>query len=161
MDLIAISQGLQAVQGMTNLVKTMVGLRDSAQLLEKTVELNQKILTVQIALSNAQSEQTSLIQTIRELEEKIAGFETWKAEKERYELKSLGGGALAYMLKPQERGSEPPHWVCTNCYGERRISPIQSVSVPGFGLRFRCPACKADLRPAPYALDGNDAKWLD
>jgi hypothetical protein len=68
-DLIAISQGLNAVKAATEIVKTIAGLRDSAKLLENTVELNQKILSVQTALADAQAEQATLLQTIREREE--------------------------------------------------------------------------------------------
>jgi len=44
--------------------KTMLGLRDSAKVLEATVEFNQQLLSVQRALLDAQAEQTTLIQTI-------------------------------------------------------------------------------------------------
>ena len=32
--------------------------------------------------------------------------------------KDVDAGALVYMLKPDERGTEPPHWLCANCYGK-------------------------------------------
>jgi len=62
-DLIAISQGLNALKGTSDLIKTIVGLRDSAKLLETTVELNQQILSVQKALADAQTEQATLVET--------------------------------------------------------------------------------------------------
>ena len=44
-DLIYIGQGLNAVKALTDIAKTMVGLRDSAKLLETTVEFNQQFLS--------------------------------------------------------------------------------------------------------------------
>jgi len=66
-DLIAISQGLNALNAATQIAKAMLGLRDSAKLLENTVKLNSEILSVQTALANAQEEQTALVQTISDL----------------------------------------------------------------------------------------------
>jgi len=86
-DLIAIGQGLHAVKALTDMGKTMLGLRDSAKVLEATVEFNQQLLSVQRALLDAQAEQTTLIQTIGALEKEVAGLTAWNAEKEKYELK--------------------------------------------------------------------------
>jgi hypothetical protein len=121
-DLIAIGQGLNAVKALTDIAKTIVGLRDSAKLLETTVEFQQQLLSIQKALLDAQTEQATLIQTIRDLEEEVARFKTWETEKQRYELKDLGSGALARMIKSDAQGTEPFHAICANCYerGEKR-----------------------------------------
>ncbi|MGO8865518.1 MAG: hypothetical protein ACLQME_03350 [Alphaproteobacteria bacterium] len=159
-DLIAIGQGLSALKAATEIVKTMMGLRDSAKILENTVELNHKILSAQTALADAQAEQTNLTKTIRELEEEIARLKSWEAEKQRYELKSLGWGIFAYMLKPAMRGTEPPHWVCARCYKKGEISIIQHGTHqvgPATARRgWFCPACHnmIDAHTIPV-------QWLD
>jgi hypothetical protein len=48
----------------------------------------------------------------RALEAEMAGLKAWDAEKQNYELKSIGPGSVAYMMKPDKRGSEAPHWLC-------------------------------------------------
>src|SRR5277367_1923653 len=115
--MLAIAQGLNALKATTDIIKAMVGLRDAAQILEKTVELNQKILTAQGGLADAQAEQTALIQTRREREEEIARLKTWETEKHRYELKdvAIGSGSFAYMIKPDSQRGEPLHCLCAYC----------------------------------------------
>jgi hypothetical protein len=142
-DLIAISQGLNALKGATDVVKTLVGLRDSAKLLETTVELNQQILSAQKALADAQTEQATLVETINTLEAKIAAFEQWDGEKQRYELKQLGShGVYAYAIKEEARGSEPMHWICPDCYENRHKSRLQQViRVPGRSDVRLCQRC--------------------
>src|SRR4051794_8174501 len=63
---------------------------------------------------------------IRTLEAEVASLKAWDAAKEPYELKPLGSGAIAYMLKPEARGTEPPHWLCPNCYTQGKKSFFQS-----------------------------------
>jgi hypothetical protein len=151
-DLIAISQGLNAVKAATEIVKTIAGLRDSAKLLENTVELNQKILSVQTALADAQAEQTTLIQTVHQLEEEITRLKAWDAEKQRYKLVEVGAGAFAYVIKPEAQGSEPEHLLCPTCYEKGKKLILQALSVAEQrGVRGdvrTCPACKTSVAVA-------------
>lgn len=159
-DLIAISQGFNALKAATDIVKTMAGLRDSAKLLENTVKLNGEILSVQTALADAQKEQTALVQTIGTLEKEIAEFETWDTEKNKYKLYHLGWAAYAYMLKPATRGTAPPHWVCQKCFSDKRIYVIQMIICNG--QRFICPTCTSQITPSPTAFgEAGAPKWLD
>jgi hypothetical protein len=150
-DLIAISQGFNAVKATTEIVKTMLGLRDSAKLLENTVKLNLEIISIQNALFDAQKEQTALIQTIRDLEEKITKFEAWETEKNRYELAELTAGSFAYILKAGEPGSEYPHYICTTCYHRGKVSILQIMprnvasTTLGKPLMYRCSECRSEI----------------
>ena len=144
-DMIAIGQGLSAVKALTDLVKIMVGLRDSAKLLEATVEFNQHILSVQGALLAAQSEQTTLIERVRALEKEIADLKAWEAEKQRYELKEVAPRKFAYLLKPDAQAAEPPHWICASCYQKGQKSILQGEPFFGGGWTHSCPLCKAQF----------------
>lgn len=105
----------------------MIGLRDFAQLLEKTVELNQKIAVAQTALFDAQAEQATLVKTIDELEKEVAGLKSWEAEKQRYELKRYDPGTLFYTLKEAEARGEPIHHLCVKCYKNGKPSIVQQT----------------------------------
>lgn len=147
-DLLAIAQGLNALKATTDIIKAIVGLRDAAQILEKTVELNQKILTVQGALTDAQTEQTALIQTIREREEEIARLKAWETEKQRYELKdvAMGSGSFTYMIKRDAQEGDPLHCLCAYCYerGQKRI--MQFIPRTAGARRiWSCPDCKNEI----------------
>jgi hypothetical protein len=144
-DLIAISQGINAAKAAIEIAKTMVGLRDSGKLLENSIDLNQKILSVQAALYEAQSEQATLVRTIRELEEEIANMKAWDAEKERYELKEVAARTFAYALKPDASGSEPSHLICATCYQQNQKSILQGSQWYGGGWVHKCPLCKTQI----------------
>lgn len=151
MDLIAIGQGFQAAKSMAELVKAMVGLREGAQILEKTVELNTKILAVQTALANAQEEQTTLVKTIGTLEEEIARSKRWDTEKQNYELKQVSYlGASAYVIKPEVQGTGPLHCICAACYESGRKGVLQPTHTEHARHRYwQCPFCKSNVIVEP------------
>jgi hypothetical protein len=144
--------GLGAFKTMFDMAKALKDINDAAIRNGAVIELQEQILSAQAA-------QSALIDRVRDLEEKVAGFETWETEKKRYELKLLGGGSYAYMLKKEERGVSPPHWICAHCFGSKRIEVIQNV--PGKG--FYCPGCKNRIEPTMEAIVPftATAKWLD
>jgi hypothetical protein len=144
MDLIPLTEGISVLKAAFDLAKGLKDLTDTARRNAAIIELQEKILTAQTAQSDA-------IDIVRMLEEKVASFETWEAEKKRYELKEFGRGAFAYALKPDAQGTEPAHQICPTCYESRRKSILQIV--PGnnartaLGIRpiYRCPACKTEV----------------
>ena len=147
--------GLSAFKAMFDMAKGLKDINDAAIRNGAVIELQEQILSAQAA-------QTTLLERIGELERKVADFETWKTDKQRYELKHLGRNAFAYMLKPAVRGAEPPHWACANCYRERRISIIQhTIPKAGEGMGFFCPACKARIIPSSDVFDHGAIKWVD
>jgi hypothetical protein len=140
---------LGAVKAAFDIAKGLKDINDGAIRNTAIIELQEKILSAQIA-------QSTLIDRIRELEKEVADFETWDAKKDKYELKSVPRGGFAYMLKPDARGAEPPHWLCTHCFEGRKRSIMQRL--PSHATRdniFKCPAC-----PASFLAYGSPA-WLD
>jgi rubrerythrin len=93
---------------------------------------------------------------VSELEKEVARFEAWESEKQHYELKDLGWGAFAYMLKPTMRGTEPPHWVCTNCFEHNHKAMLQQIMVKGTGQVWTCPSCKNTIHPSMGTI-----QWMD
>lgn len=147
--------GLSIFKALYDSAKALKDINDATVRNTAVIELSEKILA-------AREAQATLLDRIRELEEKVSSFETWESEKQRYDLKNLGYGAFAYMLQPGMRGTEPPYWACTNCYGNRRISIIQHTTMKrGEGFGWFCPACKSEIKPSPEACNGDNAKWLD
>lgn len=146
-DMTAIGAALSSFKAMKDIAEAMVGLRDAAAFRERQIEFQGKIIEAQSALSALQDERSTLIETIREREEEIARLKAWDAEKQRYELKDLcgGSGSLAYLIKPDAQGSEPPHCLCASCYNAGKKSILQNTGKPapgGYGRQWGCPSCK-------------------
>lgn len=121
-----------------NKVKTL------AEVQGKAIELQQIILSVQSSALAAQSEQFTLLQKIRDLEEEVAAAKAWDTQKQRYTLARPWHGTIVYALKESEAAGEPAHYICTNCYNDGRksmLNAFQDATRNGFtSLRCRCNA---------------------
>jgi hypothetical protein len=146
---------LSALQSAANIIKTLTSLRSSGNDSAKIIELGQHIIAAQNSAIEAKTTQSALIDHIRELERTIADFETWDAEKKRYELKSLAPGSFAYALKPEVQSSEPVHYICQCCYENRKKSILQRkppnpIAAEHFGDKatYVCPKCRSEIQGA-------------
>lgn len=137
---------MSSLKGAKDIAETMIGLRDAAALQAKSIEFQSKILDAQSRAFAAQEERTSLVEQVREIEKEVARLKDWSSEKQRYELKELGNGTLAYAVKEAMRGSEPPHWICANCYEDGKKSLLQpETRFPGRTTVYVCHGCSAEL----------------
>ena len=136
--------------GSLSAIKTAFDMAKGLQNIHDAVARDRAIIELQKEILAAQAEQASLVEQVRHLKEKVTSFETWEAEKQRYELKPFGTG-FAYVLKPEAQ--EPPHQICANCYARGKKSFLQKVQtntakqVLGMGTVYRCPdpSCKAEI----------------
>jgi hypothetical protein len=145
-----IIMGISALKAAFDMAKALKDIDNAATRNAAVIELQEKILT-------AQEHQSALIQHVRNLEKEVADFKAWDAEKARYERKNVGYGAFAYMLKPDARGTETPHWACTNCYENGKIKTLQYGNLKkGEGLTWFCPQCHNTIRPHV-----SEITWLD
>jgi hypothetical protein len=149
-DMAMISGAMSALKAVGDSAKAMIAIHDAGVLRAKVVELNTQIATAQASALAALSDQFALLEHIHDLEKQVTEFEAWETEKQRYELKDLDSGPTAYVLKPEARGSETPHWLCAACYQQRKKSILQpfviTVVLPGrHGRIWVCPACSAKI----------------
>jgi hypothetical protein len=151
-DVGTIASAVGSLNAAAQIAKGMLSLHDLQAVQGKVIELQGVILSAQSSALSAQSEQFSLLEEIRRLEAKMADLETWNTEKKRYERKNVGFGSYAYVLKPQERGTEPPHWTCTNCFEHNHIATLQLTFVPKRGQVWTCPSCKSTVDPGRHVI---------
>jgi hypothetical protein len=147
--------GFSAAKAAFDIAKGLKDLDDRTRRNAAVIELQEQILA-------AQMEQSAAIERIRDLEKQVTDFETWNTEKNRYELKNVGHSCFVRMLKPDARRAEPPHFVCTNCYEQRRISIIQyRYEQITAKASYYCPACHTEIRPSPEAFTDGRIRWID
>jgi hypothetical protein len=145
-DMTAVAQALGAFKALKDIAEAMIGLRDASAFRERQIEFQGKIIEAQSALSALQDERATLIEAIRQREEEIARLKAWDAEKQKYELKDVGHGAFAYVRKPDAEPSEPPHWLCTNCYTEGKKSLfLRTGKSFSWHAIWACPSCAAEI----------------
>lgn len=139
--------GLGAFKTMLDIAKGLKDINDAATRNAAVIELQEKILA-------AQAQQATLIERLGELERELAELKNWDAEKQGYELKDIGSGALAYALKETVLGAGSPHYICTNCYAQNHKSILQPQQTNIGRWNFLiCPRCDADIWPSGGGRD--------
>lgn len=131
----------EAITGLTifkSMMDTARGLKD---IHDATIR-DQVAFTLQRQILEAQTAQMALVDDVGNLKAQIAQFETWDAEKQRYELVAVRDGALAYQIKGTMQGGEPDHYICANCYERRTKSFLQGETWnPGRAHILSCHTC--------------------
>ena len=139
----AVAAGLKPA---VDLAKSLLDLLGPGKGREQAIELYGKIAAAQASAIAANAAQAMLIDEKRELEARLTRFERWDSEKDRYELKDVGGGVLAYAVKPSAQGAEPAHSLCPRCYQHREKSILQPESrSPGRTHHLVCHECGSDF----------------
>lgn len=130
-----------------DLTKAAIDLRDAQLLRGKVIELQSVILSAQSSAISAQQDQFALVEQVRSLEKEVADLKAWDAKAEEYYLKQIDVGALAYVRKPEVRGSEPVTLLCVNCFEQKRRSFLQARgrSTDREHEILGCPHCKAEI----------------
>lgn len=137
---------LSSVKSAKDIAEAMIGLRDAQAIQAKALEFQSRIFDAMSSAIKVQEERATLLQSVEALKKEIAGLKAWEAQKQRYELKSVGVGALAYSLKKDAGGSEPPHWICPKCYEDGQRSILQpETRVPGRTQHLACSRCGNDI----------------
>jgi rubrerythrin len=127
-------------------LEKLIETRDLVKFGDTFRKLFAEILAAQKGALVAQQREAELLNRIGALEKEVTRFETWEREKQRYELRNVGYGAYAYVLKKAERGTETPHWACTKCYEDGKIRTLQYGRFEkGIGAYWRCPDCKNSI----------------
>jgi hypothetical protein len=123
LDTASFQAALGSLRTAGQIIKAMLDIRDATKQALKVSELSSAIIEAQSHTMSAYTEATALVQRVRELEQRIVDMEAWNAEKGRYELKEIAPGRFVYAVRDSERGTEPPHSLCTSCY-QRGIKSI-------------------------------------
>lgn len=128
-DIAAIAGAVSALKGAKDIAEAMVGLRDAEAFQAKRLELQSRLLDAQGSIFAVQEERTTLVKRIGDLEAQITEFEAWEREKPNYELREIASGVFAYASKTEASGSGPAHYLCANCYQDRKKSLLQKETL--------------------------------
>ena len=136
-----IADAIRSVQSLTGLLKHLKGLESYGELMQATAELQEKLSQALLANASSAEEKMTLLSEKQMLAEENKKLKDWAATAGDYQLENLGYGSFAQVYKPQIQGSKPPHWVCTHCFEDKKISILQNK--PGDG--YRCVRCNLTL----------------
>lgn len=135
MDIGSMAAALASMKTATDITTALLGIKTDAAVQSKAVELTGALLQVQQQLLSAQMEQMKLIKRIDELEAELRQAQKQDDLTDRYRLHRFETGHHAYVLKPEFRGSEPEHFLCSRCFENGKRITLQGQKA------LRCPDC--------------------
>ena len=138
---------LASLKGAADIIKVLYESKLSSDTQEKVLALKQLIFEARELAFEAQEELAAVKGKMAELERKIMEYDQWAMDSKRYQLfqpESLQ--SLVYGVIENQAGVEPPHYLCTNCYQQRRKSILNgAVDARGWTIAV-CPVCKSEIR---------------
>jgi hypothetical protein len=146
--------GIGAFNGMLSAAKSLKDINDTVVRNQASIDLQGQILT-------AQGEYAALLDKVRALETKLATFENWETEKQRYELKdhpAVDDPVRAYALKDGVQAPEIPHSICPDCYSQRKKSILQTERRVGGARVMTCHVCGWDGYLSGFAPAGGRSR---
>ncbi len=146
---------LEVIKGAYNSLKTasdiaqgIIALKTETEKNAAVINIQRHVLEGQRALMEADALHATDLRRIGELEQEIVRLEDWSAERERYELIGIRGGAFTYMPKAGMENGQPAHWLCANCFDHGRKSILQNKGQTRQGSgeeSYGCDRCKGSF----------------
>src|SRR5450432_1919454 len=120
-----IAATLSALKTAKDFTKAVMDSKVSTALREQAVEFQFAIIETQTAIIGIQSQYQLLLQEKDALKKQLIDIEQWNVDAADYELSEIHTGVFAYVFKPNEGSTTPPHWLCAKCYQNKEKSIIQ------------------------------------
>lgn len=136
---------ISSIRGAIDVVKELKYAYDEQTSLRTQAELLERLIGIQHEALSVQNRHSELIKEKDELQKKLIEFDKWEEVTESYRLLEVQTGKFVYSLKNPQLSSEPIHWLCTNCFDDRKKSILQAVFRNDFDALYACPRCKANL----------------
>lgn len=136
---------ISSIRGAIDAVKELKYSYNDQALLKTQAELLERLIGIQQVALSVQDQHSSLLNEKVELQKKLIEFEKWGEIEASYRLLEVQNGRFVYSLKNPQLSPEPIHWLCTNCFDERKKSILQAVFKNDFDALYVCQRCKANL----------------
>ena len=143
----AITNPLQAA---VNASETILEVKGILKFGDEIRNLHANVVAGLKAARIAETEQIAMQREIDLLKREVTDLKATNAKLERYELKRLPPGVFVYALKEAEKGAEPSHYACENCYGNGKIKPLHSLGTARGIEIFKCSGCGNEVRTGYY-----------
>jgi hypothetical protein len=129
------------MKAITGTTKRFADTREEFKVNEVAIQLQGIALDLQSEMQMIQSDYQNVLRAKEDLEKKLVEQEGWDKERARYRLEKVGHGVFVYSLDMTQPNIEPAHWICANCYQEKKKSIIQRNPYP----HWICPRCKISV----------------
>ena len=158
MDLLAIQAAVTSLKSATEISKSILEIKSTTEIQGKVIELQAALLEAQTSAISATTAHLELLEKVRNLEDQLKAANEWGDQKNRYSLVCpWENAAQVYALKRSVSGGDEPHFLCPNCFHNKR-SVILNPMKRNHWTVLTCPSCKAtaetgyrEIGPPQYA----------
>jgi hypothetical protein len=146
MDITTVSSFISSIDAAFKMIESILGVTKETGAQNKMIELRNMIMSLQSQAFSMNVQYSKLLNAKNELEKEIVKYQEWQKTKEKYELKCVSEGTFVYCSKSSGNLQEPDHWLCTNCYKDKKESILQRAVNPATPAIYICPECKSGIR---------------
>lgn len=146
MAIAELSTIVTGIKGTIDIAKGLKSAYDAHTITQAQTEILEKLFSLQIDALSLQEKHSALVNEKEELAKKLMEFEQWEKTESQYQLEEVHFGVFVYSPKESERSTEPKHWLCTNCWEERKKSILQCDYKHSEGAGYTCPRCKTQIQ---------------
>lgn len=137
-----ISTILASSKAATDIARGIISLDKGVAVNEKAYDLINVILDLQQHILTAQSEYQKLLVSHDEWKKKAEQRIKWAETANLYQLHTLMPGVFVYKPKEGCCMDEPPHYICSNCYGQEKKAILQFNGCYVRGTEYLCHVCE-------------------
>lgn len=137
--------GIAGLKTITELTSLVLKMNVDAAVRQKAEESNFAIINAQNLMIELQSKHQELLGEKDQLKKRLVEMENWEVESQKYTLTEFGFRAFVYTAKTNENDPTPKHWLCSECYQNRKKSILQRMGHDTKGALYLCHHCKSEL----------------
>ena len=125
--------------------KSILEIKSTTEIQDKVIKLQSALMEAQNSAMSATTAQLELQEKVRTLEEQLRAANEWGDQESRYSLVCpWQGSAQVYALKRSASEGEGPHFLCSNCFHNKR-KVILNPSRKEARTLMACPSCSATM----------------
>jgi hypothetical protein len=145
MPLAEITTAISSIKTASDIAKTLLAINKDAAVNEKAAELYGIIFSLHKDLLTLQFEYSELLKLNTSLEEKFNQHAAWSKTESEYKLLEISRGIFVHVSTNAGQSQEPVHWLCTNCWEDKKKSIYQFTAESSTHIMYRCPRCNNEI----------------
>lgn len=145
-----ISSFIASSKAAYDIAKGIYALKSENDRNESISKILEVLITAQFQASEvlAKAHETEIEK--HNLTKKLMELEKWSETEKQYELQEVYSGIFAYVYKKGEEATEPVHWLCPNCWQEKKKSILQCDFKNESASSYTCQRCRKAIKWAEY-----------
>lgn len=135
-----------SIQAAFEIAKGLKSSHDARTIANAQAKIEEQLFTIRAEALALQEKHLTVIHEKEELIKKVMEFEQWEKTESEYELKQIVRGTRVYSYKNSQQSTIPMHWLCPNCWNDRKKSILQAEFDAEEEAKYFCPKCKFSFR---------------